>query len=62
MISAEQIEIDESDALRDEIASFVQSVQTRRHPEVGPAAGLRVMELSERIVQAIRETSRERNG
>jgi predicted dehydrogenase len=58
LISAEQIEIDEGDPLCDEIAAFVQSIQTRRMPEVGPAAGLRVMELSERIVEAIRETSR----
>ncbi len=59
VISAEQIEIDEGDPLRDEIAAFVQSVRTRRVPEVDPAAGLRVMELSERIVTAIREASLE---
>jgi predicted dehydrogenase len=57
VISAEQIEINEGDPLRDEIAAFVQSVHTRRAPEVDPAAGLRVMELSERIVETIRETS-----
>jgi predicted dehydrogenase len=57
VISAEQIEIDEGDPLRDEIAAFVQSVRSRRIPEVDPAAGLRVMELSERIVRAIREAS-----
>ncbi len=57
VISAEQIEINEGDALRDEIAAFVHSVRTRRMPEVGPAAGLRVMELSERILEAIRESS-----
>jgi predicted dehydrogenase len=55
VISAEQIEISEGDPLRDEIAAFVQSVQTRRLPEVDPAAGLRVMELSERVIHAIRE-------
>jgi predicted dehydrogenase len=59
LISAEQIEIGEGDALRDEIAAFVQSIEARRIPEVGPEAGLRVMELSERIVEAIRETSAE---
>jgi predicted dehydrogenase len=57
VISAEQIEIDEGDPLRDEIAAFVHSVETRRIPEVDPAAGLRVMELSERIVGAIRQAS-----
>ena len=57
VISAEQIEIGEGDPLRDEIDAFVQSVHTRRIPEVDPAAGLRVMELSERIVEAIREAS-----
>lgn len=62
VISAEQIEINEGDPLRDEIGAFVQSVQTRLHPEVGPADGLRVMELSDQIVEAIRETSLESNG
>src|SRR5215470_114457 len=57
VISAEQIEIDEGDPLRDEIDAFVRSVHTRRIPEVDPAAGLRVMELSERILEAIREAS-----
>jgi predicted dehydrogenase len=57
VISAEQIEIDEGDPLRDEVDAFVQCVHTRCIPEVDPAAGLRVMELSERIVEAIRETT-----
>jgi predicted dehydrogenase len=57
LISAEQIEIDEGDPLRDEIAAFVQSVETRRIPEVDAEAGLRVMELSERIVDAIGRAS-----
>jgi predicted dehydrogenase len=57
VISAEQIEVNDGDPLHDEIAAFVQSVRTRRIPEVGPAAGLRVMELSERIVEAIRDAS-----
>jgi predicted dehydrogenase len=57
VISAEQIEVDEGDPLRDEIAAFVQCVHTRRIPEVDPAAGLRVMELSEQIVMAIREAA-----
>ncbi|MBV8771993.1 MAG: Gfo/Idh/MocA family oxidoreductase [Deltaproteobacteria bacterium] len=62
VISAEQIEINEGDPLRDEIAAFVQSVKTRLRPEVGAAAGLRVMELSERIIEAIRQTSLESGG
>jgi predicted dehydrogenase len=57
VISAEQIEIDEGDPLRDEIKAFVQCVRARRSPEVDPAAGLRVMELSERIVEAIHQAS-----
>jgi predicted dehydrogenase len=57
MISAKQIDINEGDPLREEIVAFVQSVQTRSIPEVDPAAGLRVMELSEQILEAIRETS-----
>jgi predicted dehydrogenase len=59
VIEAEQIEIAEGDALGDEIAAFVHSVATRRVPEVDPAAGVRVMELSERIVEAIGQASRE---
>jgi predicted dehydrogenase len=62
VISAEQIEINEGDPLRDEIAAFVQSVRTRSNPEVGPEAGLRVMELSARILEAIRERSLEADG
>ncbi len=59
VISAEQIDIDEGDPLRDEIAAFVRSVRTRSTPEVNPASGLRVMELSERIVRAIRDAASE---
>jgi len=62
VISAEQIEIDEGDALRDEIAAFVESARSRHSPEVDPSAGLRVMELSERIVEAIRESSLDIEG
>jgi predicted dehydrogenase len=56
-IAAEQIEINEGDPLRDEIAAFVHSVRTRNAPEIDAAAGLRVMELSSLIVAAIRESS-----
>jgi predicted dehydrogenase len=59
IISAEQIEIGDGDPLRDEIAAFVRSVRTRSVPEVNPADGLRVMELSERIITAIQEAARE---
>ena len=62
VISAEQIDIGEGDPLRDEIVSFVQSVHTRRLPEVGPVAGLRVMEISEWIIEAIRQASLEPGG
>ncbi|HJU12487.1 MAG TPA: Gfo/Idh/MocA family oxidoreductase [Candidatus Binataceae bacterium] len=57
VISAEQIEITDGDPLREEIVAFVQSVRTRKAPEVNAEAGLRVMELSERIVAAIQESS-----
>jgi predicted dehydrogenase len=52
-ISAEQIELSEGDPLRDEIAVFVASVRTREPPQVGPADGVRVMELSELIRASI---------
>jgi predicted dehydrogenase len=61
VISAEQIDVGEGDPLRDEILAFVHSVRTRRRPEADAAAGLRVMELSERIVEAIRRASPERD-
>jgi predicted dehydrogenase len=59
VISAEQIEIGEGDPLRDEIAAFVHSVRTRSIPQVNAADGLRVMELSERIMTAIEQEGRE---
>jgi predicted dehydrogenase len=59
IISAEQIEIGDGDPLRDEIAAFVQSVRTRSVPAVNPADGLRVMELSQRIITAIQEAAPE---
>jgi predicted dehydrogenase len=57
LISAEQMDIGEGDPLRDEIAAFVDSVRTRSTPRVSGADGLRVMELSERIISAIRMES-----
>jgi predicted dehydrogenase len=54
VISAERIDMGEGDPLRDEIESFIESVRTRRAPRVAPGDGLRVMELSERIVTNIR--------
>jgi predicted dehydrogenase len=55
VISAELIDMGEGDPLRDEIAAFVDSVRTRGTPAVNPADGLRVMELSERILETIRQ-------
>jgi predicted dehydrogenase len=57
LISAEQIEIEEGDPLLDEITAFVRSVTTRCIPEVDATAGLRVIDLSERIAAAIRQAS-----
>jgi len=54
VISAEQIDLGGGDPLMDEIASFVGSVRTRDKPRVTAEDGLRVMELSERIVAAMR--------
>jgi len=59
VISAEQIEVAEADALQDEIAAFVACVRTRGVPIVGPADGLRVMELSARIIAAIHQMASE---
>ena len=53
-ISAQQIDLGEGDPLGDEIAAFADSVRTRRAPAVTALDGLRVMEVSERIRDAMR--------
>ena len=55
VISGEMIDLGESDPLLDEVRAFVSSVRTRRAPRVSADDGLRVMELSERIRNAIAE-------
>ncbi len=53
VISAELIDLAEGDPLMDEVRAFVTSVRTRSAPRVSADDGLRVMELSERIRNAI---------
>ncbi len=53
-ISARQIDLGESDPLGEEVSAFVASVRTRRPPPVSALDGLRVMEVSERIRDAMR--------
>jgi predicted dehydrogenase len=53
VISAELIDLAEGDPLMDEVRAFVTSVRTRGAPRVTADDGLRVMELSERIRNAI---------
>jgi predicted dehydrogenase len=53
-ISAQQIDLGEGDPLSDEIAAFAASVRTRGAPAVTALDGLRVMEVSERIRDAMR--------
>jgi predicted dehydrogenase len=53
VISAERIELNDADPLKDEIAAFVESVRTHSAPRVSAADGLRVMDLSDRIRTAI---------
>jgi len=53
-ISAQQIDLGEGDPLGDEIAAFADSVRTRSAPAVTALDGLRVMEVSERIRDAMR--------
>lgn len=55
LIAAEQIELEEGDPLADEVAAFVESARNRQAPPVTAEDGVRVIELSERIKQAIRE-------
>ena len=52
-ISAEQIDFEESDALADEIASFVDTVRTRGTPPVTALDGLRALEICEKIKLAM---------
>lgn len=56
-ISADQIDLEDGDPLRDEITAFVDSVRTRGVPKVTADDGLRVMELSERIRVAMEKES-----
>ncbi len=53
-ISARQIDLGEGDPLADEVAAFANSVRTRCTPAVTAVDGLRVMEVSERIRDAMR--------
>ena len=52
-ISAEQIDLGDADPLADEVRAFVDSVRTRSAPAVGAQDGLRVMELTQRIKDAM---------
>lgn len=49
-------EVEERDALRDEITSFLTAVETRQRPLVSGEDGLRAIELVERIQQAFAES------
>lgn len=53
-ISAQQIDLSEGDPLADEIAAFGAAVRTRGTPAVSALDGVRVMEVSERIRDAMR--------
>ena len=57
VISAQRIDLDEGDPLADEIGAFVTSVRTRVAPIVGPADGLRVIELCEQISSAVKASA-----
>jgi predicted dehydrogenase len=48
-ISANQIDFSESDALANEVASFIAAVKARSTPEVSARDGVRAIELIERI-------------
>ena len=52
-ISADQIDLAESDPLADEVNSFVEAVRSRTTPAVSAEDGLRVMELTERIKEVM---------
>lgn len=57
LISAEQIDFGAADPLADEIRAFVTAVATRAAPKVTAEDGMRVMELSEKIVAAMETES-----
>jgi predicted dehydrogenase len=48
-IAMEEIRVGDGDALRDEILSFVECVQTRKQPEVDGSAAIRALEIALRI-------------
>ena len=52
-IRRETIEIQDGDALADEIGSFLDSVETRRHPLVSGAEGLRALEIASMISEQL---------
>jgi predicted dehydrogenase len=52
-ITAEEHDAGQGDPLRDEVAAFVQAVRDRSRPVVSGQAGLRALELAERIVASI---------
>jgi len=52
-ITVHEHDAGEGDPLRDEIAAFVHAVTTRSEPVVGGVAGLRALELAERIVASL---------
>ncbi|MGH7814059.1 MAG: Gfo/Idh/MocA family protein [Candidatus Binataceae bacterium] len=56
-ISAEQVDFGQSDPLADEVRAFVDSVRNRTAPTVGPLDGLRVMELTQQIKDAMETDS-----
>ena len=47
-------EVGESDALRTELEAFVESVRTRKPPEVGGAEGKKALQVALRILRKMR--------
>ena len=53
MLTVEPLELDDREPLTAELTDFVESARTGRPPAVPGEAGLRAVELAERIIAAI---------
>ena len=54
-ITIEPLEVQREEPLRLELAAFLESVRTRKRPEVAGAEGLRALELAEQVIAFMRE-------
>ena len=54
LLSVQQYEAGEANALREELAEFVAAIREKRPPLVGGREGLRAVEVAHRVLESIR--------